>query len=159
MVCPPIITVHQSSLVSPGRLWLGGTGVAGGKGKVMVKTIDISDSLAARAARLEKEICALEARKNRALCMARRLEMEISSLRDLEATLNVVSSTTARFIASSEGVVDTEDIDVLGTSVTSEGRIKVERGWLLRKTIRHTVAGQLAAVMYSRAKNFAQYGV
>lgn len=125
----------------------------------MVKTIDISDSLAVRAARLQKEICALEARRDKALQRARMLEMEISRLKGLEAALDAVSSTAARFIASDEGVIDTEDIDVLGTSVTANGRVKVERGWLLRRSVRHTMAGQLATVMYAGAKAYAQYGV
>ena len=71
----------------------------------------------------------------------------------LVQALDAVVKSPARFIATCDGqVVDATNVDVLGTSV-KDGKIKVERGYLLRRTVRHTLTGQFAAIIYAAAKN------
>lgn len=82
-----------------------------------------------------------------------RCEETVRCNEGLIQALDAVLKSPARFIATCDGqVVDVNNVDVLGTYV-KDGKVKTERGYLLRRTVRHTLSGQFAAIIYAAAKN------
>lgn len=114
----------------------------------------INDEIETRIAGLRRETERMQRKLSRLYREIYRCKEEISCNEGLMQALEAVVGSPARFVATYDGqVVDALNVDVLGTSIKG-GKVKVERGYLLRKSVRHTLAGQFAAIVYAAAKNY-----